>query len=71
MPDEKTRQVELTEDGHEKIEQLLAGEGLLGPEDSLYQAANLGLLHHVHNALRAATCSAATSNTSCATARWC
>ena len=53
VPDEKTRQVELTEDGHEKIEQLLAGEGLLGPEDSLYQAANLGLLHHVHNALRA------------------
>ena len=41
------------ETGHEKIEQLLAGEELLGPEDSLYQAANLGLLHHVHNALRA------------------
>ena len=53
VPDEKTRQVELTETGHEKIEQLLAGEELLGPEDSLYQAANLGLLHHVHNALRA------------------
>ena len=53
VPDEKTRQIELTEDGHEKIEQLLVGEGLLGPEDSLYQATNLGLLHHVHNALRA------------------
>ncbi|MFZ5654630.1 MAG: preprotein translocase subunit SecA [Pseudomonadota bacterium] len=53
IPDEKTRQVELTEAGHEKIEQLLIGEGLLGPDDSLYQAANLGLLHHVHNALRA------------------
>ena len=53
IPDEKTRQVELSEAGHEKIEQLLAGEGLLGPDDSLYQAANLGLLHHVHNALRA------------------
>jgi preprotein translocase subunit SecA len=51
--DEKTRQVELSEDGHEKIEGLLANAGLLGPEDSLYQAVNLGLLHHVHNALRA------------------
>ena len=53
IPDEKTRQIELTEAGHERIEQLLAGEGLLGADDSLYQAANLGLLHHVHNALRA------------------
>jgi preprotein translocase subunit SecA len=51
--DEKTRQVELSEDGHEKIEGLLANAGLLGPDDSLYQAGNLGLLHHVHNALRA------------------
>jgi preprotein translocase subunit SecA len=51
--DEKTRQVELSEAGHEKIEGLLANAGLLGPEDSLYQAVNLGLLHHVHNALRA------------------
>ncbi|TAL07399.1 MAG: preprotein translocase subunit SecA [Porticoccaceae bacterium] len=51
--DEKTRQVELSEAGHEKIEGLLANAGLLAPEDSLYQAVNLGLLHHVHNALRA------------------
>ncbi len=51
--DEKIRQVELSEAGHEKIEGLLANAGLLGPEDSLYQAVNLGLLHHVHNALRA------------------
>ncbi len=51
--DEKTRQVELTETGHQKIEDLLINEGLLQPEESLYQATNLGLLHHVHSALRA------------------
>lgn len=51
--DEKTRQVELTEEGHEKIEALMAEEGLLAEGDSLYQATNLGLLHHVHSALRA------------------
>ena len=51
--DEKTRQVELTEDGHQKIEDILIGEGLLEPDDSLYQASNLNLLHHVHAALKA------------------
>jgi preprotein translocase subunit SecA len=51
--DEKTRQVELTEQGHEKIESILENEGLLGEGESLYQPAHLGLLHHVHNALRA------------------
>jgi preprotein translocase subunit SecA len=51
--DEKHRQVELTEQGHQKIEQLLVREGLLQAEDSLYAATNLSLLHHVHSALRA------------------
>ena len=51
--DEKTRQVELTEEGFQKIEEILISEGLLQPEESLYQATNLGLLHHVHSALRA------------------
>ena len=51
--DEKHRQVELTEDGHQKIEQLLVRDGLLKSDDSLYAAHNLGLLHHVHSALRA------------------
>lgn len=51
--DEKQRQIELTEAGHEKIEQLLIAEGLLDGEDSLYAATNLGLLHHVHSGLRA------------------
>src|SRR5690606_7856156 len=51
--DEKTRQVELTEEGHQKAEDLLIREGLLKEDESLYQATNLGLLHHLHTALRA------------------
>ncbi len=51
--DEKTRGVELTENGHNKVEELLLKAGLLKAEESLYQASNLGLLHHVHAALRA------------------
>ena len=51
--DEKTRQVELTEDGHTLVEQLLSKNGLLKEGDSLYSASNLTLLHHVHTALRA------------------
>ena len=51
--DEKTRGVELTEDGHTKVEEILIKAGLLKADDSLYQASNLGLLHHVHSALRA------------------
>ena len=51
--DEKTRGVELTEIGHQKIEEILIKEGLLAQDESLYQATNLGLLHHVHSALRA------------------
>ncbi|RLA45307.1 MAG: preprotein translocase subunit SecA [Gammaproteobacteria bacterium] len=51
--DEKSRQVELTEQGHEKVEKVLVKEGLLGEGESLYQPAHLNLLHHVHNALRA------------------
>jgi len=51
--DEKNRQVELTEIGHEKIERELVRLGLLEEGDSLYAATNLGLLHHVHAALKA------------------
>ncbi|MEZ5530253.1 MAG: preprotein translocase subunit SecA [Porticoccaceae bacterium] len=51
--DEKSRQVELTEDGHKKIESMLESEGLLQEGDSLYNASNLGLLHHVQAALKA------------------
>ncbi|SET64583.1 preprotein translocase subunit SecA [Marinobacter segnicrescens] len=51
--DEKSRQVELTEAGHEKVEQLLLSRGLLKEGENLYSAANLALLHHVHSGLRA------------------
>lgn len=51
--DEKIRGVELTEIGHNKVEELLIKANLLKADDSLYQASNLGLLHHVHAALRA------------------
>ena len=51
--DEKNRQVELTERGHELVESELKRLGILDPNDSLYAAVNLGLLHHVHAALRA------------------
>jgi preprotein translocase subunit SecA len=51
--DEKQRQVELTETGHEFVEELLTREKLLEEGDSLYAATNLNLLHHVHSGLRA------------------
>ncbi len=51
--DEKTRQVELNEQGHQFIEELLTEQGLLAEGESLYSAHNLGLLTHVYSALRA------------------
>ncbi|MDO7667661.1 MAG: preprotein translocase subunit SecA, partial [Pseudomonadota bacterium] len=51
--DEKAKQVYFTEAGHEKIETLLTEIGLLDPMASLYDAANIGLMHHLSAALRA------------------
>jgi len=51
--DEKGRQVFLTEDGHQKVEELMVREGLLTENDSLYDAANIRLMHHLTAALRA------------------
>jgi preprotein translocase subunit SecA len=51
--DEKNKQIELTERGHTLVEDELTRLGLLEEGDSLYGATNLGLLHHVHAALRA------------------
>ncbi|MDA8255405.1 MAG: preprotein translocase subunit SecA [Betaproteobacteria bacterium] len=51
--DEKSRQVLLSEAGHEKVEEVLTEMGLLQPGGSLYDAANIMLMHHVYAALRA------------------
>ncbi|OOY75349.1 preprotein translocase subunit SecA [Solemya velum gill symbiont] len=51
--DEKARQVFLSDEGHEHIEQTLADAGLLDPETSLYDTQNIMLMHHVNAALRA------------------
>ncbi|MCP5888489.1 preprotein translocase subunit SecA, partial [Klebsiella pneumoniae] len=51
--DEKSRQVELNESGHQFIEEMLTDVGLLAVGESLYSAHNLGLLTHVYAGLRA------------------
>ena len=51
--DEKTRQVHLSDAGHEHAEELIAEAGLLQPGESLYDAANIRLMHHLNAALRA------------------
>ncbi len=51
--EEKSKQVVLTEQGHEMAEQLLVDAGLLPEGGSLYEIANIGLMQHVHAALRA------------------
>ena len=51
--DEKARQVELNEAGHQYVEEMLTEVGLLAEGESLYSAHNLGLLTHVYSGLRA------------------
>jgi preprotein translocase subunit SecA len=51
--DEKSHQVFLTEDGHENAERILGEAGLLAEGASLYDPANITLMHHVYAALRA------------------
>ncbi|MWL88498.1 preprotein translocase subunit SecA [Cupriavidus sp. SW-Y-13] len=51
--DEKGHQVYLTEAGHEKAEQILAAQGLIGEGESLYAPQNITLMHHLYAALRA------------------
>ncbi len=50
--DEKAHTVLLTEQGHEKVEEILTEMGLLPEGGSLYDAANITLVHHVYAALR-------------------
>lgn len=51
--DEKSKQVHITEEGHQVVENLMAKTGLLGEGESLYEAANIRLVHHLNAALRA------------------
>jgi preprotein translocase subunit SecA len=51
--DEKNRQILLTESGHEHAEELLSQAGLLPAGGSLYDPANIVLIHHLYAALRA------------------
>ncbi|MDP2881709.1 MAG: preprotein translocase subunit SecA [Azonexus sp.] len=53
--DEKGHQVHLSEAGYEHAEQLLAEHGLLKEGTSLYDAANITLMHHLNAALRGMT----------------
>lgn len=51
--DEKSHQVTLTEQGHEKAEAILFETGLIAQGASLYDPSNITLMHHLQAALRA------------------
>jgi len=51
--DEKSKQIFITESGHQHIERLMIDSGLIEKDESLYDAANIRLLHHLNAALRA------------------
>ncbi|HEY5790200.1 MAG TPA: preprotein translocase subunit SecA [Gammaproteobacteria bacterium] len=51
--DEKSKQIYLTEDGHQHVEELLTSSGLLKEDESLYDAANIQLMHFVNASIRA------------------
>ena len=51
--EEKNKQVHLTEEGHEHVEAMMMQAGLLKEGESLYDAANIRLMHHLNAALRA------------------
>jgi preprotein translocase subunit SecA len=51
--DEKVRQIYLTEEGHERVERLMVEHGLMAEGSSLYDAANIRLMHYLNASLRA------------------
>jgi len=51
--DEKAKQVHLTEDGMENVEDILIAHDILAEGSSLYDSANIAVLHHLNAALRA------------------
>ncbi|MDR3415692.1 MAG: preprotein translocase subunit SecA, partial [Nevskia sp.] len=51
--EEKSKQIHLSEEGHEKVEGLMREAGLLGEDESLYDASRIVLVHHLNALLRA------------------
>ncbi|MBL1260869.1 MAG: preprotein translocase subunit SecA [Thiotrichaceae bacterium] len=51
--DEKAKQVFFTEEGHQRIEDMLEAAGLLQESESLYDTSNISLMHHLNAALKA------------------
>jgi len=51
--DEKNKSVHITEQGHQRIEEILVDEGILDVNDSLYSATNINLVHYLNAAIRA------------------
>ncbi len=50
--DEKVRQLYLTEEGHERVENLMVEHGLMAEGSSLYDATNIRLMHYLTASLR-------------------
>ena len=67
--DEKSRQVVLTEAGHEMAEKLLAEAGLIGRR-ALRRGQHLALMHHLLAGCAPTTCSTRTRTYVCKTAKW-
>ncbi len=53
--EEKERQAYFTEEGHQRVEDMLAEIGMLQAGDSLYSPVNISLMHHLNAALKAHT----------------
>ncbi len=51
--DEKAKQVHLTEEGQERVELILKEAGMIGQDETLFDAGNISLMHHLNAALRA------------------
>jgi preprotein translocase subunit SecA len=51
--DEKSKQVYLSEEGHQHVEEVFSAAGLLKENESLYDANNIMLMHHLNASLRA------------------